>query len=227
MPSVRVRRGSQYASLVGDEGQGEQPAVTRPRSRTLASIYRPPSIANDLEKGDNNPGPLSRASRSGSGSGSGEEGEKAGPSHSVAVEDVRPTNSQMQGRVADHILTHSRSSRALQTHTSRDYLRSDHGRLRSTSGSPGPGRVTLEGSQVDFNVPRDAGPGLLESNLSLNSGNGNPFRSDEDSLHHDDDIVEYVLHPDAECILPLMRFCQTSRCDRCCALRPFSSGGKS
>ena len=59
----------------------------------------------------------------------------------------------------------------------------------------GPKRVTLEGSQVELNVPKDAGPGLLESNLSLNSMASNPFRSDRDStLNHEDDIVECVAH---------------------------------
>ena len=187
MPSVRVRRGSQYASLLGEDGQGQGDfPVTRPRSRTLASIYRPPSIAPDLEQGKRTPSPLRQASDSGSGA----DGEKAGPSASHAVEEARPVSAHVQGRVADHILQKTRSSHHLQPQSSRDYLRVEHGRTRAMSSVHGPRRVTLEGSQIDLNVPKDAGPGLLESNLSLDTNNSNPFQSDDDSLHHEDDIVE-------------------------------------
>lgn len=189
MPSVRVRRGSQYATLLGEDGQPEQHRISRPRSRTLASLYGPPNVA-DLEAGRPHTQSTLRQ-----GTCSSSESDKAGPSHTVNVEEARPASSYMQGRVADHILTKSRSSAALLRHSSQDYLRAEGGRIRSVSVTDyGPQRVTLEGSQVDLNVPRDAGPGVLESNLSLQSMASNPFRSDGDSVrNHEDDIVEYVV----------------------------------
>jgi hypothetical protein len=174
MPSVRVRRGSHYSTLLGDDAHVNAEQSTRPRSRTLQSIYRSPE---DPEPQQGSPS-------------SGRSPNEAGPSQTPMQ---RASNIHHHpGRVADHIMSRSHSSRALRGHSSRDYLQADDGR-RDMSDSSRSGRVMLEGSQVDVSIPKDGRPGILESQLSLSSLASNPFRNaSQNSLHHEDDIVEHL-----------------------------------
>ena len=174
MPSVRVRRGSQYASLIGEDNTPDQThprQSSRPRSRTLASIYNVPSQL----------APSSGRDTSESGESTGQLHEPAsGPST-----DRKP----YAGKIAGSIL-----SPGLRGYKSYDYI-SEHAKRRRTSSAEarnGDGTITLEGSQANVVVPDGGYPGLLESNLSLASAASNPFGRNDSSLNHEDDIVEHL-----------------------------------
>ncbi|KAI5124945.1 hypothetical protein M0805_007372 [Coniferiporia weirii] len=179
MPSVRVRRGSQYASLYDGDGNNPDQAgntgsdATRPRSRTLASIYhRTDPLAHiNLTDGE--------------------------PSTGAPLPNVeRPTNhtGQSSSKVAGSILSGQQPPHALREYRSGDFAYGEIGPFSPSPGAPGNSRsITLEGSQADVVVPNDGLPGLLERQLSVASARSNPFRSSsEESLHHEDDIVEHL-----------------------------------
>lgn len=178
MPSVRVRRGSQYSFLLGDDGaRNETPA--RPRSRTLASIYRPSGLLVP------------------------ESNQTGEPSSSTGRQDLlnandppRTGNDRQNGRVADSILNGSRPPQTVRGYRSHDVLRDRPPRISSDSVErKGDGAFTLEGAQANVVVPNDGSgkQGILESNLSLASAASNPFQSSiEDLHHHEDDIVEHL-----------------------------------
>ncbi|KAH8113230.1 hypothetical protein DFH11DRAFT_1600871 [Phellopilus nigrolimitatus] len=184
MPSVRVRRGSSYASLNGDDNaeQLRSSATTRPRSRTLASIYRP----SDPLASEPSPADESRAPRPG------------------FLDAERAFSTFNPSKVADSILSAPHASQPLKRYKSNDLLYGESRRGSSGSGGQNdrPGTVTLEGSQADVVVPNVGHPGLLESRLSFTSDGSNAFQgSNEDALHHEDDIIPK---------LPLSRILQTA-----------------
>lgn len=179
MPSVRVRRGSQYASLLGEDELQEQnrgSGITRPRSRTLASIYQnsdPLTIVNveDAQgaQAESSSGP-ERASRPGD-------------------SPPRPLS-----KVASSILSHQKSSELLRAPRSQDFGSAHRRRPAYASDSRLHDRtLTLEGQQADVIVPNDGRPGVLESQLSFSSAESDPFsNASENSLNHEDDIVEHL-----------------------------------
>lgn len=177
MPSVRVRRGSQYASLLGDDElqQNRSPTLTRPRSRTLASIYQnadPLTIVNVEQPEAAQP-------------------EVASPDRISRLDD---TPSRPASKVASTILSQQRSTEALRGYRSHDYANSYRRRTSRASDSRPDNRThTIEGQQADLVVPDAGRPGLLESQLSFSSAGSNPFNSpSEESLNHEDDIVEHL-----------------------------------
>ena len=174
MPSVRVRRSSQYASLTGEDNSPNQShgrRNTRPRSRTLTSIYNVP---------DQQP------------TSSGNDSKDAGSS-SGNLNDSTPApkldRRYHTGKVAGTVLSPS-----LRGYKSHDHINENSKRLRTSSaeGRTGGGTIILEGSQADVVVPDDGYPGILESNLSLASAASNTFGRNDNFLNHEDDIVEHL-----------------------------------
>lgn len=174
MPSVRVRRGSQYRAIGGDDGSEQQASTSgRPRSRTITSIYRSEGTSQDDSPPAGQLSPRRRRS-------------------DTEVEDTKfdngsPYDSRRRfSKIEDSILSKKRSSNIVRGQRSLEPL---WRRPESLEGQ------VLHGSQADIMVPGDGRPGRLESALSLTStgeGEENPFHSSSESLNHDDDIVEHL-----------------------------------
>ena len=183
---MRVRRGSQYRTLEGEDNAegGRNDTTGRPRSRTLASLYRSevssptasPVVTSPVEE---LPSERRRAQSDAEAGGSSEKPD--------LPREYRPYDSvRVPSKIADSILSKKRSSQAVRAQRSLEPL------WRRTESSDG---QILHGSQADIVVPGDGRPGRLESALSLSSAGEeeDPFRSSSDSLdHHDDDIVEHL-----------------------------------
>lgn len=174
MPSVRVRRGSQYRAIGGDDGPEQQASTSgRPRSRTITSMYRSEGTSQDDSPSVGQLSPRRRRS-------------------DTEAEDTRSDNGspydsrRRLSKIEDSILSRKRSSNAVRGQRSLEPL---WRRPESMEGQ------VLHGSQADIMVPGDGRPGRLESALSLTSsgeGEENPFHSSSESLNHDDDIVEHL-----------------------------------
>lgn len=170
MPSVRVRRSSQYVSIRGEDGTRDD-TQRRPRSRTLASIYRPPGQAS------------SESSQS--------DAAIASPiGQDDADADLSRGSTAQFSRVADSILYGSAGPSHPRRYTSNELLNGQRADSLEPERRRAGATITFEGSQADVVVPDDGkGPGILERSLSLSSDASDPFQN---SAEHEDDIVEHL-----------------------------------
>ena len=174
MPSVRVRRNSQYTTLSGEDGTVPPRDNTgRPRSRTLASSFRIPGST---------PYPSSPVERSNLAIRTGSEFATAERNLSAD----RPYNSvRLPSKVADSSLRATQALRGVRSH---DHPYFQNRRLENNQD----GTIALQGSQADIVVPNSGHPGVLESTLSFSSVASDPFRGSDDESLHEDDIVEHL-----------------------------------
>lgn len=186
MPSVRVRRGSQYTTLSGSENGDQNDergtatgGATRPRSRTIASIYssfRQSAQAQEADTSGASPSQLrpERPFNSLNRSSKVEDAIKKQASRTLRPSDARRSFSPSGGH----------SGRA-----SYEYDR-DH----SDVGSRPRDSVILEGSQADVVVPRDGPMGRVGSALSVTDSHVDSFddSSTDELNHHEDEIVEHL-----------------------------------
>lgn len=169
MPSVRVRRTSDYTQL---DDQGNVKRNTRERTAlgtvfpSLQNLKRPSSSGGELSVVS--PPPATRP-----------EIRRATISGPRAASPVirRP---RAGSRVVDHIVKPRPSGSSLRQQRSTTPLRRDE----SSS------HVIFEGSQADVVLDHQVGedPGFIESALSLHSGHSAAVEDE----HHHDDIVEHL-----------------------------------
>lgn len=175
MPSVRLRR-SQYASLIDDDGTHNE-SQSRPRSRTLASIYRPSSQAAHEGVSGLHARPGSSPSAQ----------EQAVVSRSSSV---RPTS-----RVAETIL-YGLADQNLGEVTSLSRGSSQGDVLSSSSDSDERrryGRVIQDWPYAHPNLS-DGGRrrAVNDSNLSLYSDSSDESFDPYRDIDHEDDVVEHL-----------------------------------
>lgn len=191
MPSVRVRRGSlPYTTLESDsderQGTAERQNGRRPRSGTLASIFRQDAQPSASPPAPPHPSPPMPSPDS----------PQAHSRHlSPSPRQSSPSSPQQRygslrskpSKIADSILSGRMSQRRLLPRggsTGRSSVETDRDRRES---------LTLEGAQADVVIPTDGHPGLIGSSLSLGSSiPGSWDTSSRDEFHHEDEIVEHL-----------------------------------
>lgn len=164
MPSVRLRRGSlsQY-TVFGRDDDGQDDVVTRPRSRTLNSIFRPQP--EQSSSSDSPPRPI--------------------------AQDGGSPDPQQHGKVSGSILGNTlRIPGALRDKRSRGSLAPGRSPSPATRLK---GSTTFHGSQEDVVIPREDQVGRIGSSFSLSSSvNDRSYHSSNEELNHEDNIVEHL-----------------------------------
>ena len=186
MPSVRIRRGSLYSTLLGEDGDEGRNTETggRRRSRTLTSIFqtRPPTESTS----QGTPNERFQAQE--------DEGNTSPSGQTTTSSSDYSAPRSVTGKVASSIRSSS-VHMPLRGHRSHPAFSWDE---RQPSSSQQRHSLTLEGSQANIIIPTGDGGGMgrIGSSFSLPRTNSQEYddevddRSDE--FHHDDDIVEHL-----------------------------------